>query len=149
MKAAGQGDGEWEVKLVAGPTAVPFQSGGVLLWQDAENFARFELLGDEVGVQPVAWKVSGGVGSTAISGPPGAWVGATFLRVVRQGDSFSLDFRDDGSDWRNVGSFEQALHPAQEGIHVANTSTLAMTVTVDYFVGTVASVAAYCSASSP
>jgi hypothetical protein len=103
-------------------------SAGLIAYQDANNFIRFEL---QSYLDPTNWKVSAhqvinGVGSPDLLHCSGlANLRAPFyLRVTRAGNSWTLAYSQDGQSFTSCGSYNQPLNLVSIGTQVENEGNL-------------------------
>src|SRR5262249_35831081 len=131
LEAAPPGDFTLDTKLDTLPpprgAAGEYHSAGILVWQDAANFLRFEVQAQGgAGQVVVAHKVIGGVGAdNVVTSPPGAFAAPLYLRVTRAGASWALLYSGDGATFTTVGSFSQALGAGQVGLELDSVGNLA------------------------
>ncbi len=141
MQQAANTDFELEVKFDA-PMTTQYQVEGVIVQQDNNNFLRFDFVRDNTGPRLFAASFVSGAPTARIdtriaSGTP------LYLRVRRQGNSWTPSYSYDGSAWTAASSFTQTLAVTQVGPFIGNhgvpeTTTPAFTGLVDYFFNTAA-----------
>src|SRR3989344_1794864 len=107
-----------------------------MLEQDANNYLRFEFRSNSVGVFAAAWKILSGVGSSAIAEKAVSLGSANnYLRLTRSGNTYTLDYSQDGSSYTSAGSFTlSGFAPAKAGLYVINAGSNSQTTAkFDYF----------------
>jgi len=118
---------------ISAPKDGKFQSGGLLIWKDANHFLRFERGtwgADTAILQKREQGVFAHVADLFFEKDP------TYLRIERRKDNYRAMLSEDGKDWREACSFDfQAGDPLRIGIHaVCMGLDLPPTVTdFDYF----------------
>jgi hypothetical protein len=126
METAPSGDFTIDTKLDTVPplgNQNAYHSAGIMVWQDANNFLRFELQAENssVGQVVVAHKVvNGGGAANVILTNLIAFQPPVYLRVVKSGSTWTLLYATDGVNYTTVGSFTQALTVNQIGLQVEN-----------------------------
>jgi regulation of enolase protein 1 (concanavalin A-like superfamily) len=137
MQPALDEDLETEVKFESEPTQ-RFQMQGLLVEQDADNFLRLDFYSDGSALWVFAARFVGGVPTTLINQPI-ASSSELYLRLTRQGDTWTPQYSDDGVSWNPLGSFTHALNVSAVGVFAGNTGgNPAHTAVVDYFFNTFA-----------
>jgi len=135
MQAAGDADFEVEAKFDVQLSGV-YQSQGILVEQDANNYIRFDFYQDSSGanMRIFAGTTANGNPTQQIktvipNGPP------NYIRVKRVGDLWTESYSYDGINWTNAGSFTHLLNVSSVGVFAANfnTSSTPYTVLVDRF----------------
>jgi regulation of enolase protein 1 (concanavalin A-like superfamily) len=137
MQPISDADFAVEAKFDSVPTK-KYQDEGVLVQQDASNWERFSLYSD--GSKLYAFGAST-VGATSTQRLKVAVAAGTslWLRVARQGSTFTMSYSPSGSSWQTIGSFSQALTASTVGVYAANAQPTAsaaapaFTSLVDYF----------------
>lgn len=114
-----------------------FQMQGVLVEQDADNYLRIEFHHDGKSVQAYAAKFVDGQPEPVITKVPLNET-PSWLRITRNGSSWSMSYSFDGSEWFAAGSFNHFMTVKRSGVYAgnANVSTLAPpqhSTIVDYF----------------
>ena len=124
----------WETKIDGLNLGQERHTYGILLWQDASSYVRFEYH-YQYATKVWAYRVIGGSGSTAIDGPTLTLGNTNYLRVVRSGSTFTLSYSQNGSTWNTVGSFTQpGFTVNQVGVVVINAGgNPPTTANFDYF----------------
>jgi regulation of enolase protein 1 (concanavalin A-like superfamily) len=119
-------------KFLSNPTQ-QYQLQGILVEQDAANWIRFDTYSDGSALRAFAAVTLGG-SSTAMLNveiPGGV---APYIRVTRDGDSWTMEYSTNGSSWVTAGSFVQALSISSVGVFGGNTGNAAgYTAQVDFF----------------
>jgi hypothetical protein len=121
-----------EVKFETSPTQ-RFQTQGVLIEQDANNFLRVDFSSDGNRLFLFAARLTEGVATTFISEPivPGNML---YLRVFRDGDIWTPRYSYDGVSWQSVPSFTSVLAVSRVGVFAGNAGpNPAFTAAIDYF----------------
>jgi regulation of enolase protein 1 (concanavalin A-like superfamily) len=135
MQPAANTDFEVEVKFGSEPLQ-PLQMQGILVEQDENNWLRFDIFYDDGTLNVFAGSTINGNSRQKIR--VGVAAGsASYLRVNREGDVWSLDYSADGVNWTTAGNFTQALAVNSTGTFVGNSGP-AFTSQVDYFFNTAA-----------
>src|SRR3989344_1494729 len=130
------GDKIFEAKIDGDALTQAYQAYGIMLEQDANNYLRFEFRSNSVGVFAPAWKILSGVGSSAIAEKAVSLGSANnYLRLTRSGDTYTLDYSQDGSSYTSAGSFTlSGFAPAKAGLYVINAGSNSQTTAkFDYF----------------
>ncbi len=123
MQSAPDTDFETVVKFDSEPDPNErFQLQGIIIEQDVDNWIRFDLSSDGSSLRLFAAVTSNGNSSSQflIGVNPGE---ATYLRVNRTGDSWTLSYSADGQAWTDAGSFNAALTVSAIGPFAANHSS--------------------------
>lgn len=127
-----------EAKFESGLDA-EYQMQGVIIEQDTDNLLRFEFYHDGTDLHVYAASIISGTGSARLNQivtPSGSDM---YLRVAREGDTWTEFYSFDGINWNISGVFTQAITATAVGIHAGNAGTLpAHTAIVDYFYNTAA-----------
>jgi uncharacterized repeat protein (TIGR01451 family) len=118
------------------PTAA-YQFEGILVEQDSANYLRFQFGSTGASLVANASKIlshteTGLVSSTISGGTTSLW-----LRVQKAGTTWTMFWSSNGSAFNTVGSFTQALTPADIGPFVGNYnagSAPAFTASIDSFI---------------
>ncbi|MGE3139740.1 MAG: DUF1349 domain-containing protein [Thermoleophilia bacterium] len=115
-----------------------YQMQGILVHQGAGNWMRFELFHDGSSARVYAGTIANSVlttrGNTAIAAGAPVW-----MRVVRQGNSWTQSHSYDGQNWTTDAVFSHTLTVSAVGVYGANHnasgagSAPAHTAVVDYF----------------
>jgi hypothetical protein len=139
MQPANDTDFELEVKFESGVDA-PHQLQGVLVEQEEGNFIRFDFHSREGGTRVFAATFLGG--SPTILHDSGPLPGGTtplYLKVRRQGNTWTQSYSVDGQSWTQATSFSHAMRVSQVGVFAGNAGpSPAHTAVVDYFFNTAA-----------
>ena len=132
MQTATNEDFGLEAKFLSTPTQ-KYQLQGFLVEQDANNWLRFDTYSSG-SKQFVFAAVTLGGSSTPQFNVEVAAGAASYLRVDRTGDLWTLDYSSDGQTWITAGSFTQALTVDSVGVFAGNTGGApGFTAQVDYF----------------
>ncbi|WP_158507050.1 cadherin-like domain-containing protein, partial [Ruegeria atlantica] len=135
MQATNNGDFQIETRFLTTPTE-KYQIQGLLVEQDADNWLRFDTYSNGRKLYAFAAITIDGVSTQAfrvtVSGGT-----APYLRVDRTGDTWTMEYSQDGSNWTTAGSFNHAMTVSQAGVFTGNTgNALGFTAQVDYFENT-------------
>ncbi|MCB8935213.1 MAG: InlB B-repeat-containing protein [Candidatus Promineofilum sp.] len=139
MQAADNVDFEYVVKFDSAVTQTA-QMQGIIVEQDAQNFARFDFEYNE-GLKIYAATFADGAARKRISldiNPPGA----SYLRVSRVGVRWFVAYSTNGTDWTEAGTFNNyVLNVKKAGVFAGNVASKgnpapAHTAVVDYFYNT-------------
>lgn len=135
LRPADNNDAIYETKIDGQKIGTRAQTYGILLWQDASNYLRFEYWTDGRRVIPAAWKIIGGAGSIAKLGTSITLGASNYLRVTKTGSTFKLEYSNNGTAWNTVGSFTQTGFTInQAGLVVINALNNPATIgNFDYF----------------
>ncbi|MBY8978076.1 tandem-95 repeat protein, partial [Rhodobacteraceae bacterium NNCM2] len=110
-----------------------FQMQGLLVEQDASNWIRFDVYSDGNVLRIFSAVTVNGSSSVRINATI-AEGAAEYMRVERDGDTWTLLISADGESWAAAGSFDHALEVSEAGVFAGNTSSAAgFTAEVDYF----------------
>lgn len=137
MRSATNSDAIYETKIDGVNINSQYQTYGLMLWQNSQNFMRFEYYTSGGSVATAAFKIINGSGSQVIN-KTGVSLGITnYLRVTKTGDTFQLEYSQNGTAWTSAGSFTQAGFTVnQAGLYVDNATggtSPATTANFDYF----------------
>ena len=136
MQAADNVDFEYVVKFDSAVTQSA-QMQGLIIEQDAQNFARFDFEYNE-GVKAYAATITDGLSRKRISIDIEP-ANAVYLRVMRVGARWFMHYSGNGVDWLEAGSFNNyILNVTKAGIFAGNVALKsqpapAHTAIVDYF----------------
>jgi regulation of enolase protein 1 (concanavalin A-like superfamily) len=132
MQAANNADFELEVKFDSAlNTSGDFQSQGILVEADSENFLRLELHSYNSKKKLYAASFTNNSPSTRIFASANVGV-PNYLRVTRVGDQWTLEYSLDGATWVSGGSFSHALTVTAVGVYVGSGQNAPHTAIVDY-----------------
>ena len=125
-------DFELEVKF-SSEVRRQYQLQGILIEQDSENFLRIDINHDGITPRILLLDFIDNVPFTiideAITGDA-PW----YLQVKRSGDSWTVRYSNDGTNWTEAVTFTQPLEPTQAGVFAGNAgANPAHTALVDYF----------------
>ena len=138
MQPATDEDFELEVKFASQPSQ-SYQMQGILVEEDADNWIRFDTYHDGSNLKLFAATTLNGNSQVKLNQviTPGT---DAYLRVMRQGNTWTLFYSSDGNSWTNAGSFNQELTVSAVGTFAANHafsgSPPEFTAQVDYFFNT-------------
>ncbi len=139
MQTADNVDFEYVVKFDSAVTQSA-QMQGIIIEQDAQNFARFDFEFNKT-LKAYAATFSGSDFKKRISVDIVNPADAVYLRVTRVGDTWTMEYKGIGSgaEWITAGSFKNdSLNVTQAGIFAGNVALTnqpapAHTAVVDYF----------------
>ena len=123
---------EVEVKFDS-PVLTRYQMQGLLVQQDAKNLLRLEVHHEGSGAYLFAAGITDGV-ATVIDQRPIAGGAPVYLRLKRNGTSWTLRYSNDGTSWLTT-TFTRALTVSAVGPYAGNSGLAlpAFTSRVDYF----------------
>ncbi|MCP4717283.1 MAG: hypothetical protein GY868_19345, partial [Deltaproteobacteria bacterium] len=133
MQPCHNSDFEIEVKFDSEPTE-RYQLQGILVEQDSTNLLRFNFHSD--GTDLIIFAASFVDGSPTTRTNQVITSGAPlYMKVVREGDLWTLLYAYDGTNWIEADSFTFSLTVRSAGVFVGNsgTSPPAFTGIIDYF----------------
>ena len=132
MQSAPDEDLVLEARFLSRPTE-KFQMQGFLVEEDAGNWIRFDTYFDGAKLHAfAAVTVDGRSAARFDVVVPGGT--APYLRLVRDGDTWTLSHSTDGEHWTAAGSFTHALEVTAAGLFAANAGgSQGFTAQVDYF----------------
>ncbi len=137
MQSVNNADFEVEVKFES-ELGLQYQDQGIIVEQDPTNFVRFDFYSTNSNTHVFAATViNATVVHTANSVMSGS--GDLYLRVKREGDTWTQSYSDDGVDWTTVAIFDRSLTVTAIGPYVASaigSSSPGHTAHVDYFFNT-------------
>ena len=107
LQATADGDLEIAARFLSTPTAA-FQMQGLLVEEDADTWIRFDTYHDGTRLRAFAAVTLDGASSVRFNKalPVAA---APYLKVVRDGDVWTMSWSTDGTVWTTAGSFSQAI----------------------------------------
>jgi regulation of enolase protein 1 (concanavalin A-like superfamily) len=132
MQSTPDTDFELEVKWNTEP-AGGYNDQGILVEQDADNWLRFDVFHSNSSLRLFVGKTIGGSNTAILNAniPSGS---AFYLRVRRQGDTWTTWTSGDGVSWQLRNSFDQVLTATRVGVYAGNPiDALPFTSEVDYF----------------
>ncbi len=141
MQAAPDRNFEIEAKFTSGVNEA-YQSQGLVVEQDSENYLRLEFFSDGAATTIYASSVVKGSETTKVSTTISSGNTAPlFMRVDRVGHLWTQSYSLDGTTWTNVGTFLQSLAVTAVGAYVGNSGlnqnpAPAYTGDLDYFFNT-------------
>ncbi|WP_159090165.1 DUF1349 domain-containing protein, partial [Ruegeria sp. Alg231-54] len=132
MQSQANADFTLEARFLTTPTE-RYQMQGLLVEQDADNWIRFDTYSDGTDLRAfAAITIDGNTSMQFNVVIPGG--SAPYLRVDRTGDTWTLDYSQDGENWTTAGSFNHAMTVSQAGVFAGNTGpATGYTAQVDYF----------------
>ncbi len=118
-----------------------FQLQGILVEQDEANFLRFDFYSDGFSTRLFATSFLNGIATIpALVDMPVAENNEAplYMRVLRQGDLWTLTYSVDGLEWLPGVEFVQAMRVTAVGVAAANSANVVSgppghTLSVDYF----------------
>jgi len=136
MQPSPNEDFEIEVKFESQPSQ-KYQMQGLLIEQDASNFLRVDFVSDGTSLYLFAAGFVDGVPTTYRNQKiqPG---GVLYLRLSREGDTWTPRYSNDGTNWWTVGGrFSHTLTVSSVGVFAGNAGGKpAYTAAVDYVFNT-------------
>jgi regulation of enolase protein 1 (concanavalin A-like superfamily) len=132
MQAAPDSDFQLEVKWNTEP-AGGYNDQGILVEQDDGNWLRFDVYHNNSSLRLFVGKTIGGANTALLNAniPSGS---AFYLRVERNGDTWTTWSSGDGVSWDLRNSFVQSLAVTRVGVYAGNPiDALSFTSEVDYF----------------
>ena len=129
------GDFQMETKIDTTPAATD-QAPGMTVWQDANNYLRFEYELDG-GLNYRAHKVIAGAGTPNVITACAASSASVYLRVTRSANTWTYAYSTDGLSFTTCGSFSQALTLGGAGTGIGpsydSAAVAAISIDFDYF----------------
>ena len=138
MQAVDDTSMELEAKF-SSPVTSQYQVQGIVIEQDNGRYLRIEFHSNGSQTYIYAASYSYGSGSTKLFGSIAAGAPAPlFLRVLRNGNNWTISHSFDGANWTVSGTFNSVINVSQVGPFAANegSSPPAHTARVDYFFNT-------------
>ena len=132
MQASNNVDFTISAQFLSTPTE-RYQVQGFLVEQDATNWIRFDTYSNGSTLFAFAATTVNGASGTRINValPVSS---APYLRVTRDGDTWTLDYSVDGSAWTTAGSFSHTLTVTQVGLMSSSSDAApGFTAQVDWF----------------
>jgi regulation of enolase protein 1 (concanavalin A-like superfamily) len=132
LQSADDVDFEVEVKIDS-PVTSAYQFQGLVVQQDADDLIRFEVHHDGGSPRVFVATITDGVASERrnVRAPAEA---PYWLRVAREGDTWTFQSSGDGVTWNTVATVTHAMSVAQAGVFVGNhTPSPQHTAAIDYF----------------
>lgn len=131
-----------EVKIDS-PLTARYQSQGVVVHQDANDWLRFDFYYDGSTVRAFAASTENGTSQARLNGAVSLGT-PMWMRVARQGDNWTQSYSGDGVTWTENGTFTRVLTVAAVGMLAGNQGSggviPAHTAIFDYFFDTAAPV---------
>ena len=138
MRNANDADAVYET-MIQGINLLPVDRStyGIMLYQDSNNYMRFEFR-HQFSDQAEAYKIIGNSGSNVLASGSISLGATNFLRAIRSGSDYTLQYSIGGPNWITVGSFNQPGFTINSaGLYVINAGTNpATTANFDYFSST-------------
>ncbi len=125
-------DFELEAKFDSTVTS-QYQMQGIVVEEDRNNLLRIEFHSDGAVTNVFAASiVAGSARQQLLQTLPAA---ASYLRVTRSGDQWTVSYSSDGTSWDTAGSFNHSLTTTAAGVFAANSGSPAPahTAVIDYF----------------
>lgn len=135
LQATEDGDFEISAKYDSEPT-VEFQSQGLLIEQDADNWIRFDFVGRTDGLYIFAGITTDGDTDSQVFSNIASSNGAPlYNRINRTGDTWTLDFSYNNVVWNNAVTFDHSMIVTRSGVFAGNQGSFppAFTAKFDYF----------------
>ena len=132
LQATQDGNFEVEVKFDS-PVVTRYQMQGLLVQQDARNLLRLEVHHEGNGVFLFVAAITDGV-ATVIDQKPVTGGAPAYLRLKRNGNTWTLRYSNDGQSWV-TSTFTRALTVSGVGPYAGNSGSAlpAFTSRIDYF----------------
>jgi len=135
MQPAPDVDFEVELKWASEPTD-GYNDQGLLVEQDADDWLRFDVFHTGSALKLFVGKTVGG-SHTAVFNQSIASGSALYLRVRREGNTWTTFTSSDGASWIQRHQFDHALAVSRVGVYAANPiAGLAFISELDYFENT-------------
>nr|MDJ0737519.1 Ig-like domain-containing protein [Nostocaceae cyanobacterium] len=136
MQGTANEDFTAEVKFESQPSQ-GYQIQGILVQEDANNWLRFDVYHDGSTQNIFAAATNSGNSGVKINSSI-SFADASYLRVNRQGNTWTLDYSGDGITWTNAGNFNHTINVSEIGVFAGNAggNSPAYTAVVDYFFNT-------------
>jgi hypothetical protein len=111
-----------------------FETQGLIVQQDLDDFLRFDFYGDGTQTRVYAAKFVAGVPTAVANVVIPVSAAPLYLKVTRNGDTWTLRRSVDGVSWTTVASFVHALSVSEVGPFVGNagSSPPGHTAVIDY-----------------
>ncbi|UWR25823.1 cadherin-like domain-containing protein [Sulfitobacter sp. S223] len=125
-------DIQFTARFLSVPTG-PYQLQGFLFEQDAGKWVRLDVYSDKNGLHIYGAHTTGGTTNTMFNTliDPAQ---VEFMRAGRQGDVWTLEYSENGSDWTVAGSFTFAMELNRGGLFAGNLgASTGFTAVVDWF----------------
>jgi hypothetical protein len=116
--------------------AAAFQMQGIQFQQDSSNYLRFETYYDGLAVHVYVASFIQNIPTQRLDLPIGNSGSQIWLRVIRQGAAWSVNWSRDGTNFANATTFSYALTATRVGVHAGNDAVgvpPAFTARIDYF----------------
>ena len=135
MQPASDIDFEIEVKFES-TASEQFQSQGIIVEQDLENFIRFDIYSDGSNLKNFAATFTNGTPTSILDANISSQLEKPlFLRIKRNDNNWNMYYSFNGTDWENSSSFDFNLNVKSVGIFALNAGANppSFTSEVDYF----------------
>lgn len=136
MQSVNDTDFDVEVKFESGLLPM-YQMQGIIIQQDANNYARFEFFGDGAGTRIYAARYSNSGKELIANNSFGVGqIHPLYLRILRNGNRWIMFTSLDGSNWTPYLTVPFKLAVSSIGVYGANAtggSSPAFTGKIDYF----------------
>ncbi|GHO99350.1 hypothetical protein KSF_093980 [Reticulibacter mediterranei] len=106
----GNNDGTYETKIDGDSLPSGRASYGLLLWQDAKNFVRFEIFSQTLS----CWKVINGTGAQCGSYQK-ITIGPQYIQVKKTGANYGVAYSNDGKTWAEAFGVDIPAFTISEG----------------------------------
>ncbi|WP_248616790.1 ThuA domain-containing protein [Paraoerskovia marina] len=138
-----QPEGDWTVETVVDGSqfAEQYQQGGLILYEDDDNYVKLDYVTDNAAGSPVAGRIElrSEVAGAIVNPQPGAtnlsgdvW----FLRLTKEGTTFTGSYSTDGETWESLGDSVEntAVADAKVGLFALGASeSTSVTASFDHF----------------
>ena len=127
-----------ETKLSAWTFVGQFRQAGILIWQDDNNYVKFNAISDGTNTRINRMENRSKVGGTVQAGGPNlnvpAGVTGIWLRMTKSGTSYQAEASFNGTTWQNVGAaVTNPIADMKFGLYTAGVDGAGGTATFDYF----------------
>jgi PKD repeat protein/glucose/arabinose dehydrogenase len=127
-----------ETKLSAWTFVGEFRQAGILIWQDDNNYVKFNAISDSTNTRINRFEIRSKVAGTTANGPnlnaPADLSAGIWLRLTKSGTDYSAEVSFNGTTWQSVGA--AVSNPAMDmkfGLYTAGVNGAGGTATFDYF----------------
>ena len=127
-----------ETKLSAWTFVGQFRQAGILIWQDDNNYVKFNAISDGTNTRINRFENRSKVGGTVQPSGPNLNapenLTAIWLRMTKSGTSYQAEVSFNGTTWQNVGA--AVTNPTADmkfGLYTAGVDGAGGTATFDYF----------------
>jgi len=131
--------GNFEIATFVGCTPTSnFQSAGVVVYQDESNYLQFgrsfcDRAGTCVGNGVYFDNVVAGEGTGSSYGTTTASQSQAYLRLRREGSTYTAYYSEDGANWTQIGQHTSSLAPSSVGLIAAQAVQAETTADFEYF----------------